>query len=668
MCGIFGLWEVDGNIDMRALQRSVRTLRHRGPDDEGYLLWNLHNAGQYVLAGGEDTPWEVFRSNYLYSPKKTFDALLQERNRYNLALAHRRLSIIDLSPSGHQPMCNENGTIWIVYNGEIYNFRELRKELESLGHRFASNTDTEVIIHAYEEWGPGCLNKFNGMWAFCIWDARMQQLFCSRDRLGIKPLYYFFDGRRFFFSSEIKALLEYGLPRRANDALIYDYLSYGLLDHTAHTLFEGIHQLRGGEYLELNLITQTIRTNRYWKAEEKSTTAKKSAEEYAIQLYELLRDAVRLRLISDVPVGSCLSGGIDSSVVVSLVDRLMRENGLKIPGSDIQKTFSARYGDQRHDEGRFIEAVVNQTQSDAHFVYPTGEGLLKEIDQIIYHQDEPFGSTSIYAQWCVFRLAKASGVKVVLDGQGADELLAGYDGFYITYMADLLRSLRWVQLLDEARKFVAIRPTYSLSKVFYSVGVASLPRHFKQVLRRVRHLGRPSPNWLHPDMAQLYQQHPREKYPRSLDEAFVQTLTETTLPALLHYEDRDSMAHSIESRLPYLDYRVVEFLLAVPADQKISFGINKRVLRAAATGLIPEVVRQRRDKIGFSTPEDVWFREAMRGFIESIIASKQFQNRPYFDCKAVQAFVQSYMEGKNNDSSALWRIINLELWLRSFID
>jgi asparagine synthase (glutamine-hydrolysing) len=658
MCGIFGIRHQDGHpVDLAGVQRAVTTLRHRGPDDEGYLLVNTRT-GRVVPCGGKDT------NSRLDLPR--IEELFGEP--FDLVLGHRRLAIIDLSPAGHQPMCNENGTLWIVHNGEVYNFVALRRELEEKGHHFVSNTDTEVILHAYEEWGPHCLSKFNGMWAFCIWDSKAKKLFCARDRFGIKPFYYYCDVDKFMFASEIKALLAAGLPRRVNDRIVYEYLTKGLLDHTEETFFEGVKQLRGGEYLEFDLITWSLNTHRYWDAPADIMVGKRTDDDYASELYELLEDAVRLRLISDVPLGTCLSGGIDSSTIVCLVDRLMRREGIKLPSSDVQKTFSARYEDKRHDEGRFIDAVVQQTGVDAQVTWPTAAGLLKELDRLIYHQDEPFPNTSMYAQWCVFKLARASGVKVTLDGQGADELLAGYHCFRFVYLAYLIRSLRWLQFLREVRPFADACYNGSLGKALVGTIAFLFPPKIRKTLIRVKYMGMLIPSWLNSRFMRQFQDSGTTIYPRDPQSAFVQMLTQTSLPALLKFEDRNSMAYSVESRLPFLDYRVVEFLLSLPVNQKIRHGLSKWVLRNAAKGLIPEEVRQRKDKIGFSTPEDTWLRKDLKSFAETLILSDSFRSRIYFNSASVQQLLQLHLQGKQNLSEIIWKILILELWFRRFID
>lgn len=679
MCGIAGILNLDNrSVDYSMFRSMLDALRHRGPDDEGYLFINTHK-NTYQIIGGEETPASVFTSQFPYAPKHKLCEVPDtfSGQSYNLSLGNRRLSIIDLSPAGHQPMCNEDRTLWIVHNGEIYNFRDLRQELLPRGHRFCSDTDTEVILHAYEEWGPQCLKRFNGMWAFAIWDFQKQRLFCSRDRFGVKPFYYFFDGKMFTFASEIKALLALReIPRRPDDRAVYSYLVAGLSDHERETFFQGVYQLLGGEYLELDVGTSEaqLKIQRYWQLSPVHRTD--MAEIDAVEQFrELLQDAVRLRLISDAPVGTCLSGGLDSSAIVCQVNELLGAHAPEAASiGDRQKTFSARYQDPRHDEGRFIEIVSQATNVKAYMTHPTADGLLADLEALIYAQDEPFGSTSIYAQWCVFKLACEAGVKVTLDGQGGDELLAGYHGYFSAYWASLLKSLRWVSLAREIYGYT--RHHQALKERLVAMAYHTLPSRVLQAMptsvqRTVRQLvGRPDATGINPDFTKAHGKQPSldHQLAKGFNEYLYQTHVRTSLPALLRYADRNSMAHSIESRLPFLDYRIVQLVFSLPDHYKIQRGMIKWLLREAMRGSLPEEVRMRQDKIGFSTPEDEWFRGPLREFVWDVLTSSSFKARPYFDTSRIQLLFKRHCQGGINISTSIWRWVNLELWLRRFID
>ncbi len=676
MCGIVGMWNLEGNpVDGDFAERMLNAVQHRGPDDEGYLFVDT-KGDRWLTTGGQDTPDEVFLSAFPYSPRKPGPRI--PTKGFDLALGHRRLSILDLSPAGHQPMCNEEGTVWIVYNGEIYNFRELKRELVRLGHRFLSDTDTEVVLHGYESWGADCLNRFNGMWAFCIWDMRQKRLFCSRDRFGIKPFYYFFDGKTFLFSSEINALwVVPGMVKTLNERAVYGYLSIGLCDFGAATFFSGIRQLPSGQYMELSLADGTLQTQTYWRL----TPQPKAPEDdrtVAGEFRFLFEDSVRHRLVSDVPVGTCLSGGLDSSSIVCIISDFIRKGESSATSvGKIQKTFSSRYHDTRHDEGRYIETVVKATTAEAHAVFPTPERLERDLHRLIERQGEPFASTSIFAQWCVFGLARQEGVKVTLDGQGADEILAGYLPYFSAYWAGLLLSFRFMSL---ARELLAYRRRrhpmfwYNLTQMFNHLTYA-LP--FRLILDPLRtYLQKRSlekrPHGMPSDFVRrmasscLFERYPTGQI--NLDALLYQTLFYSSLPSYLRYSDRNSMTYAIESRVPFLDYRLVEFIFSLPEKFKIRGGTTKWVLREAMKGVLPELVQNRQDKVGFSTPEDAWFRGPLRGLVEKVISSESFASRPYFDQRKIRSLVERHHRKEINIGESIWRWINLELWMRTFVD
>jgi asparagine synthase (glutamine-hydrolysing) len=602
MCGICGQYCYRGGVpDKELVSRMSGTLAHRGPDGEG-----------------------------------TYDST-------NIALAHRRLAIIDLSPDASQPMANEDGSLRLVFNGEIYNFVELRNDLIKKGHRFRSHGDAEVILHAYEEWDAACLSRFNGMWAFALWDERKGELFCARDRFGIKPFYYTEAGGTFLFASEIKALLAHpGAGVHPDDEILGTYLAWGVQDHTERTMFAGILQLRPAHALVVDRNGCGV-PFRYWDVTvNPEVRAEPDGGKDAVSFRNLLIDATRLHLQSDVPVGTCLSGGIDSTALTVIINYLIRDEAPQSVGAR-QKTFSAVFSDKRFDESWYIDTVVSATGVDEEKTEPAPAMLWDDIDRLVYMQDEPFGSLSIYAQYCVMRIAQKK-VKVVLDGQGADELLGGYLAYQKSYIGGLFRSSHWGTALAEA---------VGSTRHHHGFFASAVRQVFARKKRRSLLGGAPAAV---------------DRYRGSLDQVLYQELTATNLPALLHYEDRNAMAFSIESRVPYLDVRVVEYIASLPLSQKIRNGVTKVVLRAATKGLIPESIRCRMDKMGFVTPEEVWMKEDLRPFMLEILTSASFKSRPYWDAAAVAGDYLAFLDGKSAYSPDLWRIACTELWLRKFFD
>ena len=632
MCGISGIYNLAGQtVSRELLTQMTQVLRHRGPDDEGY---------------------------YLEGP---------------IGLGHRRLSIIDLSPAGHQPMSNEDGTIWLVFNGEIYNFLDLVADLRSKGHAFQSRTDGEVVIHAYEQYGIKCLSRFNGMWAFALWDRRNHRLFCARDRLGVKPFYYHFDGYRLLFASEIKALLQdKNIKRQPNNIIVYDYLAHGYVDHSDETFLVGIKQLPAAHYMVID--DGNIKIDRYWDLDPAKCLDRITDSETAATFYNLFEDSVRLRLQSEVPVGTCLSGGLDSSSVVCVINRLLNEG--HVPNQAVigerQKTFSSCFEDERFDERRFIQEVVAQTEVNDHYVFPQGEELFEELTRFIWYQDEPVAGTSQYAQWCVMRLARENGVTVVLDGQGGDEVLGGYHLFFPSHLADLARQMRILKFWREDGEFRRIH-AYPLDR---QVRLLELLRPWvpdailtrRKTKRKLIELSKL--DWLSRDFLSTNNREVRFRhcYSGHLSQHLYRFLTQERLPSLLRYEDRNSMAFSIEARVPFLDYRLIEFVFALPNSQKFRDGMTKVVLRNAMKGILPEKVRQRADKMGFVTPEAMWFRTACRNQVLEIIHSSSFRDRGYFNAKRVQERFDQFCDERENDSGLFWRCVNLELWLKMFLD
>jgi asparagine synthase (glutamine-hydrolysing) len=648
MCGIAGIYSFQETLSSKIIYKMISALEHRGIDDEGYLALDFETDQIYLLTGNHS---------------KTKGLRIDEFTKTApFFLGHRRLSVIDLSSTGHQPMSNEDGSLWIVYNGEIYNYIEIREELKSMRHCFKSGTDTEVILHAYEEWGTECLNRFNGMWAFAIWDRKKKILFCSRDRAGVKPFYYIYDGKRFCFASEIKALLEIdALSIAPNEQIVADYLFSGLIDHTEETFFKNIYQLRPGEYLLFEDKKLTIQS--YWNIEPKELPFSRT-DDYAEQFYELLKDSIRLRLRTDVPIGSCLSGGLDSSSIVCLANKLMFDGQTVDPKlvGERQKTFSSCFEYPIYDERKFIEYVISSTGAEKNYVFPNPKDLFKDLKRLIWHQDEPFGSTSIYAQWKVMELAKRREITVLLDGQGGDELLAGYISSFYYLFSEAWKKFDIKLLIREAKG--VLKHHRSLLPSGFAVMVPKILRKLFLGLDQDRRV------WAEQGFKKKYCRSiswPR-KFENRLNNYLYCIYKFTVLPGLLHYEDRNSMAFSIETRLPFLDYRLVEFIFSLPTHLKLNKGMTKFILREAMKGTLPEIVRNRMDKIGFATPEEIWFRKELRDWIDMIISSKSFAERGYFDVSKVKQTFLEYCEGKQNNHFLIWRWVNLELWFRTFID
>jgi asparagine synthase (glutamine-hydrolysing) len=623
-------------------------IRHRGPDDEGYVFLNTVT-GEARIAGGRDTPSAVFESRFPCTPTQTIEEIASPS--CNLALVNRRLAILDLSPAGHLPISTDDGSLWLTYNGEIYNFIEIREELERSGCRFRSCGDTEVILHAYRTWGPDCFKKFNGMWALALWDAKAKKLILSRDRLGVKPLYYWHTTNVFAFSSEIRCLLELGAPREVNEALVHDFLNTGLLDHTDETFFSRIKKLPAGHTLAIDPNGQAI-LQRMWNIEVSGELASSQEDsKYAEPFRQLFTDAVRLRLRSDVPVGSCLSGGLDSSSIVTVANMLLFPQE-KIGAQQQQKTFSACFDDPRYDERAYIQEVLRQTHATSHYVFPQPEGFKQELDYLLWHQEEPFRSSSIYAQWCVMRQARGRGVIVMLDGQGGDEQLCGYRKFYVFYLRELLRHRHFLRFGLETLKFLGSPETLHTLNVRRGL-------HYSAIGQRLQNIS----TLLRADFAKRFAaRHWALCYGEDMAGRIKTDITQFSLPALLRYEDKNSMAHSIEARLPFLDFRLVELLAGFPLEQKIYHGWTKYVLRQGLRGILPERIRQRKSKLGFATPEDTWFRQTLHAQIQETFARAEFLPN-YVDCTALLERYKRYLSGRSIDTSEFFfRFFILEHW------
>ena len=601
MCGICGFSWRDEDL----MHSMLDSLRHRGPDGGG-----LH------VSGG-------------------------------ISIGHRRLSIIDLSECGKQPMPNEDETIWVTYNGEVYNFLELRRTLEKQGHTFRSDTDTEVIIHAYEEWGVECFNRLNGMWAFCIYDKKNNILLLSRDRFGIKPLYYHHDAGKFAFASEIRALLSIDVKVEPNDKLIHDFLLHNITDHTDETFFSPIKRLPKASYAVYDINKHTLNINVWWVPEK----AEKQTVSYPVavqKLKELLTDSVNIELRSDVPVGTCLSGGLDSSTIACLIDSSKQAS---------IKTFSAVYNDFKHDESSYIDIVSQQKLITNYKTYPSQAISRAELYDLINAQGEPVPGPSSYAHYCVMRLVKENNVTVLLDGQGSDEILAGYHYFYGFYLKGLLRQTRLGIFLREVMSLI--------SGGEWKFGFSSFI--FLMLPHKVRDWYLLRKSNINPEFHATHCSDYSARFYSCLNlkEAIIFHLNHK-LEHLLIWVDHNSMYFSKESRVPFLDYRIVEFILGLPEDYLIGSGLTKRILRDAMVGTVPAEILARRDKIGFATPEDDWLRKPeVKVMLEDYFQKSKPLCYPYINLEKTKNLIQRHQAGQNH-GRIIWRTLFLEIWMKTF--
>lgn len=584
-----------------------------------------------------------------------------------ITLAHRRLSIIDVGSGGHQPMCYRDRW-WITYNGEIYNYVELRAELSAAGWSFRTSSDTEVILAAYAKWGPSCLDRFVGMFAFVIYDSEQHSAFAARDRFGIKPLYFTFDNGMVAVASEIKQLLVLpGVTGRVNYVRAFDFLTASMSDHSPDTMFAGIHQLRGGEAFQIDCSTPGIRRLdvERWYRLPMPGSIDLGFVEAKDRFLELLDESVQLHLRSDVRVGSCLSGGLDSSSLVCLAERQLRLIG-KV---DAFTTVTARFSEKEVDERRFADSVTRHTGLAAAYVFPKPEDLIAQAEKLSWHQDEPFGSTSIFAQYSVFQEARHLGIKVMLDGQGADEQLAGYHWMFPYYYRQLLRSgdvVKLMQTLIGRHRLHGV----SLKGSLQSLALGTLPQIVLSTLSaNRRQLGQFS--WLSSEFREPFAKHSPffsalahdgVKRIDGLGELCTAQIRSTNLPALLHYEDRCSMAHGIEARVPFLDHRLVEFSTGLGGRHKMDGAETKSILRAAMDGIIPSDVQMRHDKLGFATPESRWMAGPLRQFVSDRLALAAERFPMIFDRRGLTQLASDVSTGRRAPDFTLWRIASFGTW------
>jgi asparagine synthase (glutamine-hydrolysing) len=668
MCGIVGYVGRGESTDaLTTVKRLLSRLAHRGPDDEGFLVAGLGEGGFTLDRTGRRTPL----------PDAGLDSTARsEADPATVVFGHRRLAIIDTSSGGHQPMLTSDGRYAIMLNGEIYNYLELRDELEGLGHRFRSQSDTEVLLAAYAEWGRTCLPKLIGMFAFAVLDRLRRRLFLARDPFGMKPLYYTERDGEFVLASEISALLEvHGISRRVDPMRLYDYLDRGITDFGDATLFASIRSLPAAHCAEVLLDGATLTDPVcYWEPDLERDLGL-SREQAAAQLRDLFMESVTLHLRSDVRVGTMLSGGLDSSAIVMA----MREIGG--PQLDIH-TFSYIGGAGTVSEERWIDVVNEASGAISSKIHLEPGEWVREFDQLLESQDEPFRTIAIYAQNRLFRRASEAGVRVVLDGQGADELLGGYRYLWSARVAEHLWRGGIRQALRFLRQTSASRQPWDPSASQTALwGLAmALPSSVSSAL--VRMAGRGERPWIDAAWRRAHGIRMRNQWWTGVGQDGIRctlwhSLREKSLPSLLRYEDRNSMAFSVEGRLPFLTTKLAEFILALPTDYLVdASGTSKAVFRTAMRGIVPDAVLDRRDKVGFAVPIQDWIplipdlhlllEEAGRipatnpRAVERLVAAVR-SDQP------LSPFLSRIGPGDPlRNSFLMWRLVGLAAWARHF--
>lgn len=622
ICGIVDFQNIDQAFKQKTIKRMCDSMSHRGPDEEGTYLDG------------------------------------------NVGLGSRRLSIIDLA-TGHQPITNEDKSIWVVQNGETYNYRELMKNLQTMGHNFTTVSDTEVIVHAYEEYGIDCVHKFIGMFAFALWDRKRRQLFIVRDRLGIKPLYYYLDDKRLIFASEIKGILaDTSIPREIDYKGLNNFFTFG---HSVapNTIYQGIKKLLPGHYLLCR--DGKVEIKEYWDLHYSPSQGLLSEEEYAKRAYELLQDSVRLQLVSDVPLGTFLSGGIDSSAVVGLMSTLMDQ-----PVKTFSVGFESGGGYNELPDARLVAEYFG---TDHHELKVKPGHLVEVLQKLVYHYDEPFGDAASFPTHLVSKFAREY-VKVVLTGEGGDELFGGYRRYSVE---------RWSEFYQRI-------PTY-LREIVISKAVKTLPR-FRRVKKAVNSMSIPAPDlrygsWLTVfsdemkmelfsaevarlteefDSFEIYRQYYNKDGIPDLLSRMMYTDIKTWLPdTYLEKVDKASMAVGLEARVPFLDHRLVEFAFGIPSKYKIRGLMTKYILKRAMKGLLPESVLRKR-KHGFAVPTDPWFRGELKDFAFDVLTDARTRSRGYFNPRYIEKLWKLHHSGKEVYDTHLWLLLNFELWHRIFMD
>jgi len=621
MCGITGFidFSAAGNDARAVINAMTGTLQHRGPDDLG-----VH---------------------------------VEENRKGSLALGHTRLSILDLSQSANQPM-HLGDELTLVFNGEIYNYIELRDTLKGLGHTFTTSGDSEVILHAYKQWGSECFKYFNGMWALAIWDRTKDRLILSRDRFGKKPLYYYKNAEQFVFASEIKALLMHpSVPKLPNEEKIARYLTcnYRYVDIDDYSFFRDIYHIPKSGYFELAHPEEVV-AGKYWELDLDNSHVPASDSQAKDEFRDLLVDAISIRLRSDIPVGCLLSGGLDSSSIAAIATSVL--------GKDIE-FFSGITGKgiQAYDESEFIEVLRKKIGFRHKYVMPDPGELFETLNEMLAFHDEPVCTVTWYNLYLICRQIASDGIHVLLNGHGGDELLGGYWDHYHFNHFDLNRcdpaafDNEMQAWLDNHGRDP---DEYSYYRDFIQQTVFD---EKDESGRHGKYLHALHAEYQHVGSFDFVMTNPAGSI---LQNRLYSELMRETIPASLRAEDRNTMAFSIESRSPFLDYRLAEYCFSLPGKMKIRGGLGKWLLRESMEGILPDEIRLRKDKSGFVAPADEWFRTVNRQEISRMISSPDFRCAKYLDRGKVHAIFEEHLAGIKNHYMFLWQLINIELWLKRF--
>jgi len=649
MCGIAGFLALDRSkvLNSNILVAMTQAVSHRGPDDEGFLL----GLGSGLKSYSGTASCKAVKELY---PMVDSDASA------SLGLGFRRLSILDLSASAHQPMSLKENGLHIVFNGEIYNWKELRQDLSE--YQFHSSSDTEVILYAYLKWGKACVSRFIGMWSFAIWDAKNEELFCSRDRYGIKPFYYAVQDAIFYFGSEIKQVLICPIDKTLNQAMILRSMKINaMLVYGNETFWANVKSLKAGE----NLIIKAgqIRIERYYQLQVESFESANIGFEEAVQQYrELFLDSIRLQMRADVEIGTCLSGGMDSTAIVCIAPQ----------HTDIKmKTFSSYFdADPALDERRWIKLVKDQTSSESFLVSPKAKDAWEWFQDLTRHNDLPLGA-GFAAQYAVMKQAKETGVKVLLNGQGSDEISAGYAHGYYRYFADLLRTFQFSSAWRDMKKTYAEASVLQIVQAVLKTLLTSFLSesalyHLEYKYYRFNPFSQDFMDKAIPSEG-AWLTEIKDIHSSKLSNFLFNLMSTTSLGTLLHYEDRMSMANSVESRVPFLDHRLVDFTFSLPSKYKTKAPYNKYVHRMAMKDIIPTEIFERKDKSIFSSPfHNQWLKRELKPMVNELFHSPSFRHRGIWNLSQIHQKWEAYQKGNTRPAEMIFNIIALEMWFRTW--